>query len=153
MPVAGSHVPFGLVVIHRAGLKLFLVIACHLQKTMLKVVIVNNPPTTRIIGAVLAVSHLLAFLAFIAYLHQSQDGQAILLWTIWIPVDFPVSLTTLAGFELLPSDGSFGSALRRALPYLVHGLLGTLWWYFLPFLAKAAYDKVATYVLNLKRHH
>jgi hypothetical protein len=148
MPAVGSHLQFGLVVIHKVGLKHFLATVYPLLKTMLKVVSVSNPPTTRIIGAALAVLHSLAFLAFVAYLHQSQDGQAILLWAIWVPVDFPVSLAALAGFELLPSDGSLGSAFRRALPYLVHGLLGPIWWYFLPFLMKAAYDRVAACVLS-----
>ena len=98
--------------------------------------------TTKLIGTVLAIVHLLAFSAFVLYLHQSGEGQAILLWALWLPVDFPVSLIVLAGFELLPPDDSIGSAMRRALPYLVHGILGTLWWYFLPFLVAGAFRKI-----------
>lgn len=98
--------------------------------------------TTKLIGIVLAIVHLLAFLAFVIYLHQSGEGQAILLWALWLPVDFPISLTVLAGFELLPPDDSIGSALRRALPYLVHGIFGTLWWYFLPFLITGVFRRI-----------
>ncbi len=98
--------------------------------------------TTKLIGTVLAAVHLLAFLTFVLFLHQSDDGQTILLWALWLPVDFPVSLTVLAGFELLPSDDGIGSMMRRALPYFVHGALGTIWWYFLPFLIAAVFKKI-----------
>jgi len=100
-------------------------------------------PTSKFIGVVLAIAHLLAFLVFVVYLNRTSDGQAVLLWAVWLPVDFPISLIVQAGFELLPSDGAIGSTLRRSLPYFVHGVLGTIWWFFLPRLVATVFKKIS----------
>jgi hypothetical protein len=115
---------------------------------MLKAVSVNNSITTRMVGATLAIAHLFAFFAFVLYLNQSDDGQARLLWALWLPVDFPVSLAVFAGFEFISPDHGIGSLIRRVSPYFVHGVLGTVWWYFLPFIVKAIYRKFTEYVLS-----
>jgi len=94
------------------------------------------------IGVTFAMLHLIAFLIFVGYLNGSNDGQAILLWTLWTPVDFPVSMTVPLGLDLLPSDDGIGSTARRALPYFVHGVLGTAWWYFLPVLVYKVFQKI-----------
>ena len=117
-------------------------------KKMLKTVSVNRSITTRMVGASLAIAHLIAFFAFVLYLHQSDDGQTRLLWALWLPVDFPVSLAVFASFDFIPPDNGIGSFLRRASPYFVHGVLGTVWWYFLPFIIGAIYRKFAEYVLS-----
>jgi hypothetical protein len=90
----------------------------------------------------LAVLHLLAVLVFVVYLHQSNEGQAILLWTLWKPVDFPISLLVPRGLDVLPSTGDWAGSLRPALPYLVHGVLGTLWWFCVPFLIAWLFEKI-----------
>jgi hypothetical protein len=90
----------------------------------------------------LAVLHLLAVLVFVVYLHQSNEGQAILLWTLWKPVDFPISLLVPWGLDVLPSTGDWAGSLRPALPYLVHGVLGTLWWFCVPFLIAWLFGKI-----------
>lgn len=99
-------------------------------------------PTSKFIGFVLAIAHLLAFMAFVAYLNWASDGQAVLLWAVWLPVDFPISLLVQAGFELIPSDEAIGSALRRFLPYFVHGVLGTIWWFYVPRLVATVFKKI-----------
>ena len=102
----------------------------------------NNLALVNMVGAAFAMLHLIAFFVFVVYLHQSNEGQAILLWTVWMPVDFPISLFVSLGFDILPSDSSIGSTLRRALPYFVHGFLGTIWWYFLPFVIVGVFRKI-----------
>ena len=97
---------------------------------------------TRWMAMVLATMHLLAFIAFAMLLHQSNEGQVILLWTLWTPVDFPISLLVPWGFDVLPSNGDLGGVTRRALPYVVHGILGTVWWYCLPFLFSWLFRKM-----------
>jgi threonine/homoserine/homoserine lactone efflux protein len=88
------------------------------------------------IGLYCACLHCLAFVATVLYIHHSTDPQASLLWGIFAIIDFPVSLIYfvagnaysqwLAGFEQ-----SFFVHIFY-LPHLIHGLMGTIWWYFLP---------------------
>ena len=59
---------------------------------------------SRKIGIGLAVVHSLAFLLFVLYLNTSSDGQVRLLWALWLPIDFPVSLLVTTGFDVLSSD-------------------------------------------------
>ena len=74
------------------------------------------------IGLFLALLHLVAFFAFVVYIEHSTEPQTPLLWGVFAIVDFPVSL-----FYLLGRIAQF-----LYLPYIIHGLLGTIWWYFLP---------------------
>lgn len=92
-------------------------------------------------GAGFAVIHLTAFILFIIYLHLSIDGQVRLLWTIWLPVDFPVSLLVAAGFDVIPPNDQMGSLIRTWLPYFVHGVLGTTWWFFVPIFVGAIFSR------------
>ncbi len=111
--------------------------------TMRKVVNVKSSSTiARRIATVLAILHLLAVVAFAVYLHQSNEGQAILLWTMWTPIDFPVSLLVPWGLEVLSSGSEWSSALRLALPYVVHGILGTIWWFCLPLMVAGLFRKI-----------
>lgn len=73
-----------------------------------------------------AVFHLVAFIAFAFYVKSvyARDGQAQLLWIYWMVVDFPVSLLLL-----LAKAVGFRS---YSTIYVVFGLFGTIWWYFLP---------------------
>lgn len=103
----------------------------------------NKMRTSTLVGMVLAIAHLLAFILFVTYLGWSSEGQDILLFTLWIPVDFPISLLVLGGFEVIPSDDASGSAIRRALPYFVHGVLGTVWWFYIPRIIAMVFAKFA----------
>ena len=88
---------------------------------------------SKTIGIILAIIHICAFIIFVLYLHfGADDGQARLLWALWLPVDFPVSMTVPLGFKLISSASPFGLELRTWLPYFVHGILGPIWWYFIP---------------------
>jgi len=88
---------------------------------------------SKTIGISLAIIHICAFILFVLYLHfGTDDGQARLLWALWLPIDFPVSMIVPFGFKLISSASPFGLEIRTWLPYFVHGVLGPIWWYFIP---------------------
>src|SRR5262249_39643928 len=91
------------------------------------------------VGLVLAIVHLLLFAGFLVWKKAvaAQDGQSELLWIIWIPIDFPWSLcvpllSQLAGDELISPTQRGISGILYFLPHFVHGVIGTIWWYYIP---------------------
>jgi len=72
-----------------------------------------------------AIFHLLAFISFLIFL-QTQTGvaQYQFYWIFWLIADFPVSLLFFAASKL--------GVVSYAFMLLLHGVLGTVWWYFLP---------------------
>jgi uncharacterized membrane protein YhaH (DUF805 family) len=98
-------------------------------------VIKKNNTIVAKIGLPLAVVHLIAFVTFALYVRRLHDPQAPLLLIVFLVIDFPVSLLDLllASFHLHVSAGGqswFAELLYP--PYLIHGVLGTVWWYFVP---------------------
>lgn len=93
------------------------------------------------IGVIFSGAHLIAFILFVLYLHQSHEEQSRLLWTLWLPLDFPVSLLVITGFDLIPHD-QLGSIVRTWLPYFVHGILGTIWWFFIPVVVSSVFSRL-----------
>lgn len=89
---------------------------------------------SRKIGLALAGIHLAVFIVFLIYLQSSADGQVRLLWVLWLPIDFPISYAVIFGLERIPDTGPVGAFLRTYLPHIVHGIFGTLWWFYLPSL-------------------
>jgi hypothetical protein len=59
-----------------------------------------------------------------------------MLWAVFAVIDFPLSLIYMivgkSYYHFLQSLGDSPLAYILYLPHLVHGFLGTLWWYFLP---------------------
>lgn len=107
----------------------------------------NSRPRNRQ-GAILASLHLLGFILTVAYVNLSADSQSGAVWLIWSWVDFPWSLIYLAagpGYsELLASVSAYSVPLANAiyLPYVIHGVLGTIWWYFLPRIVGAVKRRI-----------
>lgn len=99
-------------------------------------------PLSKKFGVVLAIVHLLVFIIFVTLISLSSEGQMRLLWAIWLPIDFPVSLLVIWGFDFIPIESSVGSFIRTWLPYFVHGILGTMWWYFIPIIIGKLFSKV-----------
>ena len=82
--------------------------------------------------------HLLGVLLTALYVSRSSEGQAPLVWAYWLFIDLPWSLPL---WQLM--NGSF---------VLIHGVIGTAWWYLLVLLigrliafakAKAARSKAS----------
>lgn len=80
------------------------------------------------IGLLFATVHFSLFLSFIYYLFTTDlDAQWQLYWIFWTILDFPVSfLMFLNG--LFPENWEM---IFDNFPYFVHGILGTIWWYFI----------------------
>jgi len=95
-------------------------------------------PTPRAIGTILAALHLAGVLITAFSISASSDGQAPLLWALWAIIDFPWSLLYMPlgapysnWIESL-SHSHPTVAMCLYLPYVLHGVVGTLWWYCLP---------------------
>jgi hypothetical protein len=66
-----------------------------------------------------------------------------LIWLVWAAADFPISLLYWAIAEPYSSwlDSMRGQPIIQSLlylPYVIHGLLGAIWWYWLPRLIMPA---------------
>ena len=93
-----------------------------------------NKNLTRKLGAVLAIIHLVAFVWLALYVRSLSDPQAPLLLAVFVIVDFPVSMIYFLVAKLHLNFADLRNPVFEFLypPYLIHGLLGTIWWYFLP---------------------
>ena len=106
-----------------------------LNLTVLRAPVAINNRTASKIGLALALIHLVAFVMLALYVRRLVDPQAPLLLAVFVVIDFPISLVDM----LVASLHLDLSALERGgfvellyPPYFIHGVLGTLWWYFLP---------------------
>ena len=87
------------------------------------------------IGICLAILHCVGFVVAFSYIALSTDPQAPLVWLVFAIVDFPISLLYyLAGGLYSTIVKTLPSFLAQILypPHVIHGLLGTIWWYYLP---------------------
>lgn len=102
-----------------------------------------NGSISKGIGCGLAVTHLSIFFLFVWYLNfEIDDGQSQLLWVIFLVLDFPISLLVWYGYDLNFPGVGFLNSLKEALPYFVHGVLGTVWWYMFPQLISKLFSSV-----------
>jgi hypothetical protein len=84
------------------------------------------------IGYMAATIHVFLFICFVFYINfGTKDGQSRLLWALWLPIDFPISLIVLKGFHLISGESNYMSQIRIWLPWFVHGILGPIWWFYL----------------------
>jgi hypothetical protein len=88
------------------------------------------------IGICLATFHCIGFIVTILCIRLSTDPQAPLLWGIFAIADFPISLLYYFtnGFYAKIVNAMGQSFFTQILypPHLIHGLLGGIWWYYLP---------------------
>lgn len=102
----------------------------------------------RSVGVYLAPVHLAAFLATL-YVASSSTEQVSLIWLFWCPIDLPWSLFYWIGGEgytLWVEGISQKSSLLATFlyaPHLIHGVIGTVWWYFLPSLVRTLRHRFA----------
>ena len=88
------------------------------------------------LGLGCAVVHLAAFAVTVAYVAHSRDGQAPMVWVLFGLLDFPISLLYFtfreAYSQFVHTVGSETLRQLLYLPHLIHGVLATIWWFFLP---------------------
>ena len=95
--------------------------------------------TAKQIGAVLAILHAGILAAFLIYIHSdaAESSQSAFYWLVWFPIDFPWSFLNLAPRWVMPDgvDDVLGIPRYTLAEYwhvFVHGVIGTIWWYYLP---------------------
>jgi hypothetical protein len=90
------------------------------------------------LGLLLAAIHLIMFFWFLYYLNDllSRDGQGPLLWVYWLVIDFPVSLLVILLFAV--------DITSHYMLYFVHGILGTIWWFYLPTVLYKGFKKASS---------
>jgi len=98
------------------------------------------------LGIILASVHLCAFVVTVTYTVKSPIEQSSLVWLVWFPIDIPWSFINILGGEAYSlwlaniASKSFLFEYAFYTPYLVHGLIGTIWWYYLPtFISKISF--------------
>jgi len=97
------------------------------------------PSTWRSWAVAVAVVHLLGVVATAWYVAQST-GQAPMVWAYWAFIDFPWSLAYVVvghGYTGWAETHSVSHPLLAQLlyfPHLLHGVVGTVWWYCLVLL-------------------
>lgn len=74
--------------------------------------------TIRLVAVAVAAVHLIGVLLTCWYVAHSAEGQSPLAWTYWMVIDLP--------WSIIVSD-----AANAYVPIFVHGVVGTVWWYFL----------------------
>lgn len=90
----------------------------------------------RLIPYITAGAHLAAFWVTVLYVYRSADGEAALVWIWWSLPDFPVSLFpsgrpySMLIHSIVPDNSPLSYVVYW--PHLVHGVLGTMWWFCMP---------------------
>lgn len=90
---------------------------------------------SRKIGLLFSVIHLMLVVFFVYYLKyiSAKDGQGQLMWAYWLIIDFPISLLVLLSFLL--------NVTSHYMLYFVHGVLGTICWFYWPVIISNLYAK------------
>jgi hypothetical protein len=101
----------------------------------------DSPQRNKIVnlGLLLAAGHFALFLLSAQLAQQGQGWAGVFVWPVWLLIDFPVSLLHFLMHQRridlwvqAMSSGSIVWAYLLYSPYLVHGIIGTIWWGFLP---------------------
>ena len=99
---------------------------------------IGNDRSVRI-GLWLAALHFGVFLFSAMHARQGEGWVGVFVWPVWLLIDFPWSLLHLLMTEVSVASwvqdvASKSSVLPYLLysPYLIHGVIGTIWWGFLP---------------------
>jgi hypothetical protein len=97
-------------------------------------------PKINFLGSILASIHVLVFVYFFVFIDVMSAGkeQAQLLWIYWLVIDFPVSILQI----LILISGGFS----KLSIVINHGLIGTLWWYFVPATIKFLIRYITTII-------
>ncbi len=87
-------------------------------------------------GILFSIIHLCLLVVFIYKLKvmSGYEGQGPLLWIYWLIIDFPISLLVIFFFF-------FDITTSQYMLYIVHGIFGTLWWFFVPIIFVGIMDK------------
>ena len=91
------------------------------------------------IGLWVAALHFGVFLVSAMLARQGGGWAGVFVWPVWFLIDFPWSLLHVLMTEVSVDSWVRDVASRSSVlpyllysPYLIHGIIGTIWWGFLP---------------------
>ncbi|MEN0038379.1 MAG: hypothetical protein AAGC78_14980 [Cellvibrio sp.] len=78
--------------------------------------------------------HLLIIFVTLPLGSFNEGWNFIFVWGFWFLIDLPVSILNFVLFDSLHTLEKKHSSLKWLLypPYFIHGVLGTIWWFYLP---------------------
>ncbi|HTF96320.1 MAG TPA: hypothetical protein VL995_09325 [Cellvibrio sp.] len=81
-----------------------------------------------------AALHLVIIFASLPLAKFNEGWNFVFVWAFWFLIDFPVSTLFFVLFYPLHYLNEAIPSLKWLLypPYFVHGVLGTIWWFYLP---------------------
>jgi hypothetical protein len=79
----------------------------------------KNLLSKRPVGLVAFIIHSIVFLVFSYDQLTSGEAQSRLLWTLWLPIDFPISLLTIFGLNYIPAVDMKGLLIGGHLLFMV----------------------------------
>jgi hypothetical protein len=90
--------------------------------------------TVKKIGLYLTILHCIGFVITAVYIYFSTDPWASLMWMVFAIIDFPVSLLYYFYFHFNIDTENLPLFFAVLLypPHIIHGLIGGIWWYYLP---------------------
>ena len=87
----------------------------------------NNIAKT--LGIIFSVIHFIGFIIVYIMVESSADAQMQLYYVLFFIIDIPVSILYLPIFD---SIFDYNIAIYRLKPFILSGILGSLWWYYCP---------------------
>lgn len=97
-------------------------------------------------GCILCILHLVvSWYVILNLAWQEPDAQWQLIWIFFIPFDFPFSLLSFFANWLFPAfyfdqlNYPIGDLTGFIIPAFLHGIIGPIWYFFLPLLVKKAF--------------
>ena len=94
------------------------------------------------IGIGFGALHIALIVIFLVVVGFGVGGESRLLWALWIPIDFPVSMLVALGLEHIPMTTDGLQTLLAWWPLIVHGIFGTVWWFVLPFTVSRVLERL-----------
>lgn len=82
----------------------------------------------------IAALHLLIIFVSLSIASFNEGWNFLFVWGLWFLIDLPISIFNFLLFDALNSLKNNFPSLKWLFypPYFIHGVLGTIWWFYLP---------------------
>lgn len=125
---------------------------------MLRKILFRASAASYALGSVLCLAHLiLSWNVIIRLGAHEPDAQWQIVWLVFFPFDFPFSLLVFPGSIIFPSWSfplryPLGEFRSFILPSIVHGIIGPLWYFFIPVFTSGIWSLLRERTTNATKH-